>query len=212
MSTFGNITATPYRNDPAQAVNTVFSHLDTSRQGYLGQSDFTSALQKLGIGKAQADTSASQLVAALDSDGDGKITQNEMTDGLEQLAAQFDRAFNTQRTHRHGHHHKPGPASEAGDGMSRNDLQNLLNALNSGQPRQTGALDTLINQFDAADTDKNGKLSASEAWSFLQATQSSGTAQPPASATASAIRTMMQLVSAYATPAAGGADSTQGRA
>jgi hypothetical protein len=107
----GQGTAATQRPDPAQLAQKLFQQLDTSGQGYLSKSDLQAALDKVTLSKeglaassasAASDTgsSADALMAKLDSNGDGKISEQEFTDALSSAAQQM-------RGHG-GHHHAHG--------------------------------------------------------------------------------------------------------
>lgn len=71
----------------------VFSNLDTEGKGYLDASDFEMAFEALGLGESAEEESDGSLtlpgvedvVAALDMDGDGKISSDDLTEGMRSL-------------------------------------------------------------------------------------------------------------------------------
>src|SRR5262249_16766785 len=65
------------RPDPSQFAQKLFSQIDTSGQGYLDKSELRSALDKVSLSQSGMAMSADDLMAKLDANGDGKVTEGE---------------------------------------------------------------------------------------------------------------------------------------
>ena len=74
------------RPDPAEMAANLFSKLDTSGQGYISKSDLQSAVDKVSASTSATSSSSSidDLFSTLDSDSDGKVTQQEFSESLQQ--------------------------------------------------------------------------------------------------------------------------------
>ncbi|NEX60024.1 EF-hand domain-containing protein [Noviherbaspirillum galbum] len=143
-------------------------------------------------------TDVAALFKQLDGDTDGKVTQSELTKALTKVAEQLDGQFNQSRMERgmhgmHGGGHggpgglqgmpPPPPPSSSSSSSSSSDGTNAVDAAGftkdelSAQLQETGSsdsrrsklLNSLVNNFDKADTDGDGKISAKEAHSFAHA-------------------------------------------
>jgi hypothetical protein len=115
----------------SQWTDSVFSKLDTKKQGYIEKSDLQSALS----GVDGSDTQSSDIddaFGALDGDGDGKVTKSELTDAMTKLSDQLNAQFDASRANGGGMRPDgppPGPppggaggaqeqASESGNGAT----------------------------------------------------------------------------------------------
>ncbi|MTW20120.1 EF-hand domain-containing protein [Allochromatium palmeri] len=70
----------------------VFSTLDTEGKGYLDASDFETAFEALGLGESSEESDENltlpgveDVVAALDMDGDGKVSSGDLSEGMRSL-------------------------------------------------------------------------------------------------------------------------------
>ncbi|MGQ9660396.1 MAG: EF-hand domain-containing protein [Thermochromatium sp.] len=75
-----------------QTLERLFSSLDTEGKGYLDANDFEIAFAALGLGQAGQTSDGTltlpgveEVVAALDMDGDGKVSANDLTAGMRSL-------------------------------------------------------------------------------------------------------------------------------
>lgn len=75
-----------------QTLEQVFSNLDTEGKGYLDASDFETAFAALGLGEESEESDGNltlpgveDMVAALDMDGDGKVSSDDLTEGMRSL-------------------------------------------------------------------------------------------------------------------------------
>ncbi len=78
-------------SDYSNAIEQVFSRLDNDGSGYLDASDFQAVFSRLGLGASEGvdgnltSAGAAKVVSVLDGDGDGKVTTEDMTQGLQAL-------------------------------------------------------------------------------------------------------------------------------
>ena len=186
------------RPDPAKMAEALFSQLDTSGKGYIEQSDLASALSGVSASSSsQNDASASEIFSQLDSDGDGKVTQDEMTSSFTKLAEALDEQFNQSRIQ--GGMPPPPPPPPKGDdtGFAKDELSSQLSEIGSSDSAQGSLISNIVNNFDAADTNQDGKVSFQEATAYDRAnpstTDSTSSTSSTASATATSEKTDAQI-------------------
>ena len=75
-----------------ETLERVFSNLDTEGKGYLDAEDFETAFAALGLGESEEESDENltlpgveDVVAALDMDGDGKVSSDDLTEGMRSL-------------------------------------------------------------------------------------------------------------------------------
>lgn len=86
------------RPDPSRMTEKLFSKLDTKGQGYLEKSDFQNAFNLASsTGISDGPSSVDDVFKALDSDGNGKITKQEMSDSVRNLAEQLGSQLQSMR-------------------------------------------------------------------------------------------------------------------
>lgn len=196
------------RPDPSQMASKVFSKLDTKNQGYLEQSDLQAAFDGAAGTSGASDVSA--VFKALDGNGDGKVSKDEFTEKLSQLAQELDSQFHNMRMgHGGGMPPGPPPAERSGGqedaGFTKDELQEQLAQVGSSNDQRSSLLEQIISNFDQADSDGDGKVSFQEAQSFRESSASAAateTAQTLAEKTNSAsqeqvMQKIMQLMRAY---------------
>jgi len=120
---------------------------------------------------------------SLDSDSDGKITKDEMTSGLQKIADQLDSQFNKMREGgmsagggmqgAGGMPPPPPPDGADSAGLTKDQLTSMAKEIGSSDSTASSQLSNLVANFDKADTDKDGKISAKEAMAYDQANSSS---------------------------------------
>lgn len=198
------------RPDPSQMASKVFSKLDTKNQGYLEQSDLQAAFE--GAAGTSGSGDVSDVFKALDGDGDGKVTKDEFSERLSQLAEQLEGQFQSMRMAHGGMPPGPPPGNGAGPaggqddaGFTKDELQEQLSQIGSSSDTRASLLNQIVSNFDQADGDDDGKVSFQEAMSFREASESaarSETSQASAAATngtaeEQVMRKIMQLMRAY---------------
>lgn len=212
------------RPDTSQMASELFSKLDAKGQGYIEQSDLQSAFSQVfsdassSTGSAtdsSADSSA--LFKALDGDGNGKVTESEFSSGLQKLADALDsQAFSSRMGGAQdagGAPPPPPPPPGADDtGLTKDQLQSQLDQIGSTDSASSSLLSSVVQNFDKADTDGDGKVSQTEAIAYEQSTKTStstadGAGSSSGSTTsqsdAALMHRVMELMRAY-----GAGDST----
>lgn len=181
------------RPDPAQMAENLFTQLDTSGQGYLQKADLQSALDKLSSSASSTSDSSSnvdELFASLDADSDGKVTKNEFTDGLKKLQDSLEQQFQDGRMQTAmqadgmngmGGMPPPPPAQGGNDeGFTKDELSSQLKETGSSDSSRSSLISSVVQNFDKADTNSDGKVSFQEAMAYQQSSTSSSTSQQSA--------------------------------
>lgn len=195
--------------DTAKMAEDLFSKLDTKGQGYIEKSDLQTALNKVSGSDSSSSSSADDLFAQLDGDGDGKVTQSEMQATLEKLASELDGPFPRMRMQGQGDMPPPPPGGQDDQGLTKDQLVGLSDELSASDSERSQSLSDLAANFDAADSNGDGKVTASEARAYEDAknTTTSSTGSSGATTTAASdgtssldqqfMKQMMQLIHAY---------------
>lgn len=181
------------RRDPADLAQKLFAQLDVSGQGYLEKADLQSAFARVnGAGAASSvgtdDSDIDELFSRLDSDSDGKVTEQEFTDSLTAIEQQVSDILSTLRQNQAMGNMPPPPPPPGGpqgmqdEGFTKDELSSQLEEIGSSDSKRADLLSNIIENFDAADTNGDGKVSFEEAMSFQH--QSAGN-DAPATPTAS---------------------------
>lgn len=202
----------------SQLSSKLFSALDTKSQGFLEKSDFVSAFSKLSSSSSDS-TSVDDIFSALDSDSNGQVTESEFSSTLAKLQEQLDSQFNQMRMHGGGGHGgpqgagappPPPPADDAG--FTQDELSSQLEAIGSSDSKRSSTISNIVNNFAAADTNSDGKVSFSEAMAYDQSSKSGSSSESSvtdsSASTASAsdnseakiMMKIMQLMHAYTQP------------
>ena len=175
-STYSSASGTQRRQRPSseEMASDLFSKLDTSGKGYIQQSDLETALSALSSSSTSSDstTSASEIFSQLDSDGDGKVTKDEMTSSFEKLAEELDSQFDQARMQSAmGNMPPPPPQDDAG--FTQEELENQLTEIGSTDSQRSSLLSKVVENFDTADTNQDGKVSFQEAMAYDESTSDS---------------------------------------
>lgn len=200
------------RPDPSQMASKLFSRLDTKGQGFIEQSDLQSAFSQVfgNAASSQANDASSQLFSALDGDSNGKVTESEFSTGMQKLAEALDsQAFSSRMGGAGGMPPPPPPGGGQDDaGFTQDELQSQLDEIGSTDSKRSSLISSVVDNFDKADTNGDGKVSATEAMAYEQSTQSStsgnSTSTGSASSASSSSQTdamlaqrLMELMRAY---------------
>jgi Ca2+-binding EF-hand superfamily protein len=189
------------RPDPSKMAEDLFSKLDTKGQGYIEKSDLATALSKISSSGSNASggASADDIFSQIDSDGDGKVTKDELSSSLQKMAEQMDAQFANMRMNQAmggqggqggmggmgGPGGMPPPPPKNDAGFTKEELSSQLSETGSSDSQQSSLISTVVNNFDAADTDGDGKVSFKEAMAYEQSTQSSSAASSSSSSSSS---------------------------
>lgn len=201
------------RPDPAKMAEDLFDKLDTSGQGYLQKTDFESAFSSISSDSSSSSSSSTDvdsLFSQLDGDSDGKVTKEEFSSALSQLSEQLDQQFQSGRMQEAmqmgGMGGMPPPPPPANDeGFTQDELSSQLEEIGSTDSARSSLISNIVENFEAADTDSDGKVSFQEAMAYDQAskasgssdttgTSASGTTQSTASTDDSEARVMQQIM------------------
>lgn len=221
------------RPDRSKIADEVFSKIDTKSQGYLEVSDLESAFSKISSDTSSSGASSSanatntasinDLFKKLDGDGDGKVTKSEFSDGLKKLSDQLDSQFNASRTidatgtqanqgmqGAKGAHPPPPGGGGRGDGddggVSQDQLTQMASDVSKTNSAAGASLTKVAENFEAADTNEDGKVSMQETLAYIEKTAA---ASNSTSTTAASASTTSSAVNASSSPAStdSGADS-----
>jgi len=211
-SSYSEVSGAQRRSKMAEEL---FSKLDSTGKGYIEESDLESALSSLASTSSSGDSStvsASDIFNQLDSDSDGKVTQDEMSSGIEKLAEALDSQFNQSRME--GAMPPPPPPSESDTGFTEEELTSQLSEIGSTDSARSSLISDIVENFDAADTDEDGKVSFTEAMAYENSKSSSSTTDTTSSSTATSssstesttsttdaqiLRQIMELMRSYGT-------------
>jgi len=192
----------------SQLSSKLFSALDTKSQGYLEKSDFVSAFSKISSASSSTNSSSASVddvFSALDSNSDGKVTKDEFASTLAKLQEQLD----SSRMHGGGHGGPQGaggpppppPADDAG--FTKDELSSQLEESSSSDSQRTELLSKIVSNFEAADTNSDGKVSFTEAMAYDQSSQNSTASNATSGSSSSSnseagiMMKIMQLMHAY---------------
>jgi len=184
--------------DAATMAEDLFAKLDTSGKGYIEQSDLTSALSSTSSTSTEGTASASEIFSQLDSDGDGKVTQDELKTSIQKLAESLDSQFDEMRMQ--AGMPPPPPPAESDAGFTEEELTDQLAEIGSTDSARSSLISNVVNNFDAADTNEDGKVSFQEAIAYDKAN--------PTSSSSSTTDSTSSTDSATSTTSVGSSDKT----
>jgi Ca2+-binding EF-hand superfamily protein len=198
-------------NQSSQMASRLFSKLDTKQQGYIEKSDLSSAFSQIA-NNSQSSTNVDDVFSALDSNSDGKVTKDEFSSVLAQLQEQMD----SQRMQKAGGGHggprgaggPPPPPPKDDAGFTKDELTSQINSTDSSDTQRTDLMTKIVENFAAADTNSDGKVSFTEAMAYDQSSKTtsssstndagSGNSNTSANNTeAQVMMKIMQLIHAY---------------
>lgn len=180
----------------------VFQKLDSQQKGYLEQADFSAVLSQLQ--QSADDEQSAGWFSQLDADQDGKLT-----------SAEFSIAVSEQLYNAQGKCGMPGggpqgmPPPEEDAGKTVDELTAMVEELSATDSKAAAGLQSIIDQFDSADQNKDGKVTMQEAQALKQQQASTASASSTAG-DSSEIRlqqTLMQLMKTYGAAASQSAES-----
>lgn len=197
-------------NQSSQMASLLFSRLDTKSQGYIEKSDLATAFSNIASQKNDS-TSVDDVFAALDGDSDGKVTETELSSVLSKLQEQLDSQFNQSRMQGMGGHGGPQgmagmpPPPPPGDdaGFTKEELSEQLASAESSDSARSSLLSKVVENFAAADSNSDGKVSFQEAMAYDQSSQGEATSDSGSTPTAGnnddarIMHKIMQLMHAY---------------
>lgn len=178
------------RPSPAQMADKVFSSLDTEGAGYIG----VDALQSVADG-SDSSLDVEGLFSQLDSDSDGKVTKDEFSTAFNKVAEQLNSQFDSMRMQdamggMAGMGGMPPPPPPPGEmendtGFTQEELTAQLEEIGDTDSARSALISSVLDNFDTADADGDGRVTFEEAMS-LQQDASSSAATTTANSTGSA--------------------------
>jgi Ca2+-binding EF-hand superfamily protein len=204
------------RPDPTQMADKLFSKLDSSGQGYIQKSDLQAAFDKISSSSSSSSSGTSSsvddLFSKLDTNSDGKVTKQEFSDTLKKVADQLDNQFMSMRMNggmqgggmgggMSGMMDGMPPGGDSG-GLTKDQLTSMSNNIDSSDSTASSSIKNLVNNFDKADTDGDGKISMKEAMAYKEKTASSSSSTSTASTSSNDLNTQIlsqitKLMQAY---------------
>jgi len=192
--------------------SSIFSKLDTKNQGYLEKTDLQSAFANIDSSSSSSDTDA--IFSQMDADKDGKITKSELTTGINNLVDQLNSQLNSSRTGSGmppppgGMPPPPSSSSSSGStddaGFTKDELTKI--ASSTDDTNLSSLMKKIASNFEAADTNQDGKVSSQEAMAYQNSTDSASSGNSSASTSSStstnqqaatALMKIAQLIQAY---------------
>ncbi len=187
----------------------VFQKLDTQQKGYLEQADFSAALSQLQ--QSADDGQSAEWFSQLDADQDGKLTSDEFSTSVSEQLYNAQGKFGMPGGGPQG---MPpmGPPPGEDEGKTVDELSAMVEELSSTDSKAAAGLQSIIDQFDSADANKDGKVTMQEAQALKQQSQSktdstTTTASTEDSSQLRLQQTLMQLMKTYGATASQTADN-----
>lgn len=187
----------------------VFQKLDSQQKGYLEQADFSAALSQLQ--QSADDEQSAEWFSQLDADQDGKLTSDEFSTAVSEQLYNAQGKFGMPGGGPQG---MPpmGPPPGEDEGKTVDELTAMVEELSSTDSKAAAGLQTIIDQFDSADANKDGKVTMQEAQALKQQSQSktdsTTTANTEDSSQLRLQQTLMQLMKTYGAAASQSADNS----
>lgn len=202
------------RPDAAKMAENLFAQLDTSGQGYIQKTGLQAAFDKVSSASdsSSATTNVDALFSALDTDGNGKVTRQEFTDVLTKLQSELEQQSQDSRMqaaiqasglggmNSAGGMPPPPPPPGGGPTLSKDELTTMIDEVGTSDSR-SNMMTNILENFEQADADGDGKVSFQEANAFQQSSGSSGNSAVSASSSnsseAQVMMNIMKLLQAY---------------
>lgn len=187
----------------------VFQKLDSQQKGYLEQADFSAALSQLQ--QSADDEQSAEWFSQLDADQDGKLTSDEFSTAVSEQLYNAQGKFGMPGGGPQG---MPpmGPPPGEDEGKTVDELTAMVEELSSTDSKAAAGLQAIIDQFDSADANKDGKVTMQEAQALKQQSQSktdsTTTANTEDSSQLRLQQTLMQLMKTYGAAASQSADNS----
>lgn len=129
---------------------------------------------------------AEELFSSLDSDGDGKVTQDEMTSGLQSLMESLDSQYESMRMSEAmgGMGNMPPPPPPQDDtGFTKEELEAQLDEIGSSDSKRSALISNVVENFEAADADGDGRVTFQEAMAYDQSSATTAASSESATTT-----------------------------
>lgn len=149
----------------SSSVSNLFAKIDTKNQGYIEKGELQTALDQLSL--EDNSTTVDKIFSKLDTDNDGQLTEQEMVDGMEKLAAELNGQYNQSRL---------GQGGSDDSGFSQDELTSMIEEIGDSDSERTSLMQSIVDNFDTADTDGDGTVSNSEAIAYDQSANGTASA------------------------------------
>lgn len=156
-------TTSSNRSSNSDFAEALLTSMDSDSSGSVDSAEFSSAALALSISDESAISSA---FSSLDSDGDGTISQEELSASLSQSSSTMAAG---------GMPPPPPPPSnsEEDTGYTQEELTAMAEEVGSSDGNLASLLASVIENFDAADSDGDGKVTSAEAMAYKEASNES---------------------------------------
>lgn len=210
----------------SQWASSLFSKLDTKNQGYIEKSDLQSALDGVsGSTSSSGSASVDDVFGALDTNGDGRVTEQEMSTSLQSLVDDLQNQLASSRMGAAGGMPPPPPPKDdsADQGFTKDELTSMAQEIGATDSKRSSLMSSIAANFDTADTNGDGRVNREEAMAFEQTLQSASSTSDTSTSTAATSTTsstsssqntealvmmrIMQLMRAYGTSSQDGSQS-----
>lgn len=160
----------------ASWASSLFSKLDTNNQGYIDREGLQSAFSQIDATDASStDTNVDAIFTQIDTDGDGKITETELSDTLSNLVDQLYGKDGSLYGGNSGPGMPPPPPpggmDAADEGFTQDELTGIAAEIGDGDSRRSSLMANLAANFETADTDGNGRINREEAMAYDQSSR-----------------------------------------
>jgi len=164
----------------SSAASYLFSRIDSSNKGYIEKDDLVSAFSSLST----SDTNAEEIFTQLDGDSNGQITESEFSSALEALAETLNSQYDQSRMSGMAPP-PPPPASGSESGFTEEELTSQLEEIGDTDSARSTLISSILENFDAADTNSDGTVSNAEARAYAEANDLTSPAAANAASTSS---------------------------
>ena len=161
----------------SQITSNIFSKLDTSNQGTIDATSLSKALS--GSDDDQNSDEVSDLISSMDTDGDSKISKSELSQGIENLFNQLQSASQQSGGAQGMPPPPPGGAGgpppprgsddEEDTGLTQDQMKEMASSTEDSNLSEL--LNNVASNFEAADTNGDGKVTREEAMAYQQQSQ-----------------------------------------
>ncbi|MBF4987347.1 EF-hand domain-containing protein [Methylophilus sp. 14] len=186
----------------SQISSNIFSKLDTSNQGTIDATTLSKALS--GSTDDETGDEVSNLVSSMDTDGDSKITKSELSQGIENLFNQLQSASQQAGGAQGMPPPPPGgaggpPPPRGGDEEDTGLTQDLMQEMASStdDSKLSELLNSVASNFEAADTNGDGKVTQQEAMEYQQSQSSDNSNQASSPQQNNALEQVAKLIKTY---------------
>jgi len=187
----------------SQISSNIFSKLDTSNQGPIDATTLSKALS--GSTDNQTSDEVSDLVSSMDTDGDSKITKSELSQGIENLFNQLQSASQQAGGAQGMPPPPPGGAGgphpprngedEEDTGLTQDQMQTM--ASSTDDSKLSELLNNVASNFEAADTNGDGKVTQQETMEYQQSQSSDSSNQAGSTQQNNALAQVAKLIKTY---------------